>query len=141
MRILFLTTYFQPDVAATGMLVSQLAEDLAEQGHQITVVTSVPHYDINQVWKGYRWKPVYRERRGNMRIYRCRVYVPSHKTNLTGRVLNFLSFHFLSTITACFTGRHDLIFTVPTPLSNGVEAYLLALLNRAPFVYNVQDIL
>ena len=42
MRILFLTMYYKPDSAATGLLMAELAEELAERGHEIIIITSMP---------------------------------------------------------------------------------------------------
>jgi glycosyltransferase involved in cell wall biosynthesis len=39
-RVLFINRFFYPDVSATSRLLTQLTEDLSEQGHDITVITS-----------------------------------------------------------------------------------------------------
>ena len=68
MRILFLSTYFRPDVASTGVIMTTLAEEFVARGHEVTVVTSVPHYGTNQVWPEYSKKLVYSERRQGCRF-------------------------------------------------------------------------
>ncbi len=40
MRILFLNQYYIPDVAATGQLLADVAEELAAQGHEAHVICS-----------------------------------------------------------------------------------------------------
>jgi len=140
MRILFITTYFQPDIASTGVLMTQLAEELARLGHRITVLTSVPHYDINRIWDGYRGRIIARERRGNLDIYRLYLYVPSEKRGGMGRLVSYGSFNALSAMVGVAVGRHDVVFTPSPPLTNGVVADLLGRIWRSPFVYNVQDI-
>ena len=70
MRILFLTMYYQPDTAATGILMAELAEELAEQGHDVRVVTSMPHYSTNSIWKEYRGKFWTREWQGKILVQR-----------------------------------------------------------------------
>ncbi|MDQ2800277.1 MAG: glycosyltransferase WbuB, partial [Armatimonadota bacterium] len=67
MRILFLTMYYKPDSAATGLLMAELAEELAEQGHEITVITSMPHYTTNSIWKEYRGRFWIREQQGKIK--------------------------------------------------------------------------
>ena len=40
MKILFVNQFYWPDVAATAQLMVDLCEDLARQGHDITVLCS-----------------------------------------------------------------------------------------------------
>ncbi len=140
MRILLLSTYFQPDIASTGVLMTQLAEELAALGHQITVVTSLPHYATNRIWDEYRGRLFVREQRGDLDVRRVYLYVPQRKESLFGRLLNYASFNLLSTLAGALAGPHDVILAPSPPLTNGVAAYLIGRLRGAPFVYNVQDI-
>jgi len=140
MRILLLSTYFQPDVASTGVLMTQLAEELAQLGHQITVITSMPHYDTNCIWEEYRGKLVQHDRHGPIDVYRLYLYVPNQKGRSLGRMLNYATFNTLSTISGTLLGRHDVILVPSPPLTNGLSADLISRVRRIPFVYNVQDI-
>lgn len=140
MRILFLSTYFQPDIASTGVLMTQLAEELVQLGHQITVITTMPHYDINRIWDEYRGKLIRHDRHGRIDVYRLYVYVPKHKRGFMGRLFNYTTFNVLSAVTGMLVGRHDIIFVPSPPLTNGLSADLIARFWRIPFIYNVQDI-
>src|SRR6185503_10069079 len=44
-RILLHTLVFPPDGVSTSTLLSELAQDLQFKGHQITVLTTLPHYN------------------------------------------------------------------------------------------------
>ncbi len=140
MRILFLTTYFRPESATNAILMTLLAEELAERGHQITIVTGMPHYDNNRVENAYRGKLYKREPYGKLDVRRVYLYVPSKKTSIVGRLLNYISFNVTSTIALLATRRQDILFAPSPPLTNGVTAWLASRLKRIPFVYNVQDI-
>lgn len=140
MRILLLSTYFRPDIASTGMLMTQLAEELSRLGHQIVVVTSMPHYDTNRIWDEYRGRLLVCERQGPLDVRRVYLYVPQHKENLLGRLLNYVSFNLLSTAVGTLAGQCDVVMVPSPPLTNGVAAFLISRLRRVPFVYNVQDI-
>ena len=48
MRITLLTTYFAPEVSSVTHLLSDLAEDLALQGHQVTVVANRPNRGLSE---------------------------------------------------------------------------------------------
>lgn len=140
MRILLLTTYFRPDITANAVLMTQLAEDLAAIGHQVTVITSMPHYDTNRIWDAYRGRLYVRERWGNLDVRHVYLYVPPRKERLLGRIVSHASFNVLSTLVGVLAGQHDVILAPSPPLTNGIAAYLIGRLYGTPFVYNVQDI-
>ena len=54
MRILFLVVQFPPDVNSTGLLMAQVCESLLDRGHDVSVITSFPHYEKFRVWDEYR---------------------------------------------------------------------------------------
>jgi colanic acid biosynthesis glycosyl transferase WcaI len=140
MRILLLTTYFRPESAANAVLMTQLAEELTEQGHRVTVITAMPHYDKNRIWDEYRGRLWMRERRGEINIHRVYIYVPPHKTSLVGRLLNYASFNLLSTLAGLMAGKHDVLLVPSPPLTNGVFGFVISRLRGMPFIYNVQDL-
>ncbi len=140
MRILLLTTYFRPDVASTGVIMSTLAEQFVARGHEVTVLASVPHYDGNRVWPEFSRRWVYREESSGIRIFRLYTYVARDRANVAQRILSYGAFHLLSLLKGATLRNHDVILAPSPPLSNGVIADLLARMHRIPFVYNVQDI-
>ena len=142
MRILFLTMYYQPDSAATGILMAELAEELALHGHDVRVITSMPHYSTNAIWPEYRGKWWKRERQGAILVHRVWSYVPVHKDKLLPRFFSYLSFTLLSALAGLLMPRPDVIVTPSPspPLTNGISAYLLGRLRGVPFISNIQDI-
>lgn len=140
MRILLLSLYFEPDLAANAVIMTKLAQELSRLGHQVTVVTAFPHYDTNRIWETYRGALVRGEERDDMRIYRVYLYVPRRKERILGRLLNYISFNFLSTVVGLLSGRHDVVLAPSPPLTIGLSAYVISRLRRIPYTYNVQDI-
>jgi colanic acid biosynthesis glycosyl transferase WcaI len=140
MRILILTTYYRPDVAANGVIMSALADEFVASGHEVTVLTTVPHYDVSRVWPEYSRKLTYSEFAGPVRIYRLYTYVAQDKANIAQRILAYGTFHLLSLFKAMILPKHDVLLVPSPPLSNGVVADLLGRMRGIPFVYNVQDI-
>ncbi len=142
MRILFLTMYYKPDSAATGILMAELAEELALSGHDIRVITSMPHYSTNSIWPEYKGKWFSRERQGQILVHRVWSYVPVHKDRLLPRFFSYLSFTLLSALAGLLMPRPDVIVTPSPspPLTNGISAYLLGRLRDVPFIANIQDI-
>ncbi len=140
MRILFLTTYFSPDISANGSLMFQLAEDLSKLGHKVGVITSFPHYAESRITDAYRGRLWVKEDVKGMRIDRLYVYVPKRKSSLFGRLANYGTWNFMSTSAGLLAGQYDVLFVPSPPLTNGLSGYFLDKLMGMPFVYNVQDI-
>lgn len=140
MKILLLTTYFPPDVAATGVVMATLAKELVRFGHRITVVTSMPHYDINRVWNDYRGTLLKHDRDDHIDVYRLRIYVPDHRGRFLGLALSYATFNLLALAIGLRVGCADVVLSLSPPLTNGLTADLIARARRIPFVYNVQDI-
>jgi colanic acid biosynthesis glycosyl transferase WcaI len=140
MRILLLSTYFRPDVASTGVIMTKLAEEFVGKGHEVTVVTSVPHYDTEQV-RPKRWKKgACRELRDGIQIYRVRICAADDRSSVARRILSYGTFGLFSAFRGVTLPQHDVILVPSPPLSNGVIGDFLSRLRRVPFVYNVQDI-
>lgn len=140
MKILLITMYFAPDSGANANIITELADGLAEKGHQITVVCAFPHYTQNRIDEAYRGKLVQHHQRGTISVYSTYIYVPQNKTSLFGRLLNYVSFNFFSTLVGLWAGRFDVILTPSPPLTIGLTAWVISRLKRIPYIYNVQDI-
>jgi len=150
MRILIVNIYFHPDPTGTGWVLTELARDLAAQGHAVTVITSVPHYalptlpesgDVGRpLVAGTERRSLWREEwLDGIRVIRTAVYVPRRKSFWT-RVLNYTTFSVLALAAGLKCGAQDVILCTSPPLSIGVSAWLLSRFKRTPFVFNVQDI-
>lgn len=140
MRILLLTTYFRPDVASNGVIMGTLADEFVARGHEVTVLTSVPHYGSNRIWTEFSGKLCFTEQTPGMRIHRLYTYVARDRANIFSRILSYGSFSALSTAWGAVLPKYDVILAPSPPLSNGVIADLLGRFRGTPFVYNVQDI-
>ncbi|MFN0085573.1 MAG: glycosyltransferase family 4 protein [Blastocatellia bacterium] len=140
MNILVISLYYEPDrCQSNGPIIRALCEDWAEAGHEVTVLTSFPHYSRDAVWPEYRGRWFQRDRVGKVRVIRSYIFVPRTRSTL-GRILNYLSFNLSSTLAGLATGPQDIVFVMSPPLTIGVTGFLLGRLKRAPFCYNLQDI-
>lgn len=119
---------------------TQLAEELAANGHEITVITSMPHYSTNRIWDEYRGKLWIKNEENGLTVHRVYLHVPEQKTNLLGRLFGYISFNLFSLIAALRVGKHDAVFVPSPPLTNGLTGYIVKLAHRCKFIYNVQDI-
>ena len=140
MKILVVSLYYEPDrCQSNGPIIRALCEDWAEAGHEVTVLTSFPHYNCDKVWPEYRGRLFERDRIGGVNVIRSYIFVPRKRSSWQ-RILNYLSFNISSTFAGLFSGKQDVVFAMSPPLTIGLTAYVLGLLKRIPYSYNLQDI-
>jgi colanic acid biosynthesis glycosyl transferase WcaI len=140
MRILLPIIQFPPDVNSTGLLMAQLCEGLAACGHEISVITSFPHYENFRIWDEYKGKLIERSKYQDVDVTRLYVYAAGKKS-MVNRLLSYLTFNALAGITGGFSRRRwDVILCPNGSFFTGVTAWLVGKLKGAPFIYNVQDL-
>src|SRR6267143_880108 len=108
MNILLLNQCFYPDVAATGQYLTDLAIELAERGHSVTVVTSNRGYDDparrfphRETWRG-------------IKIIRLWSLSPG-KEKRWQRALNFGSFLFACALRLLLLTKFDAVLALTSP--------------------------
>ncbi|MEM7276436.1 MAG: glycosyltransferase family 4 protein, partial [Actinomycetota bacterium] len=140
MKLLLFCPHFRPDLhAATGEVMTELVEALAERGHEITVVTSLPWYRGHRVdpeWRGRPWRT---ERTDWGRIVRVWPF-PTDKTNIPARAVGFAGMTSLAAMLGLTVGRHDLVMAMSPPVFLGDAAWLVARRHGVPLVFNIQDV-
>ena len=141
MRTLLLIIQFPPDVNSTGILMSQVAKGLMTRGHDMSVITSFPHYEQFRVWESYRGKWRERTREQGMDVTRVPVFANGKKQNMNYRLLSYLSFNALAALTNFLRReKYDVILCTNGSFFTGVAAYTSGGIKGTPFVYNVQDL-
>jgi len=140
MNLLVICPHYAPDVAPTGEVMTAVVEALAARGHRVHVVTSLPWYrlhDVEPEWRGRWWRT---EATEWGRITRLHPF-PTDKTNIAARAVGFAGFTGASLVAAaCTRGRPDAVMVMSPPLPLGVTGWIAALLRRAPWVFNIQDV-
>jgi colanic acid biosynthesis glycosyl transferase WcaI len=140
MRVLLLSNYYYPETVGAGIWVTQLAQDLKELGHEVTVVTSFPSYPLGRIFSSSRNCFAQRETVGGVEIIRTFTYATSSKS-FWCRVAGFGAFC-LSAAPAYLRWRRsvDVVYAILPPLPLGVSAWVIAKASGARLVINVQDI-
>jgi colanic acid biosynthesis glycosyl transferase WcaI len=144
-RILILTLVFSPDGVSTAALLTELAIELRRRGHDITVITTTPHYNfdadarqrqpLERKWGGW----LYRSEVAGIPVLHAKVRTKGKR--VISRIFDYLRFHVVGTLAAVFqAGPYDVVLAPTPPLTIGLHAWLLARLRRARFVYNVQEL-
>lgn len=144
-NVLILSLVFPPDSVSTGEIMADLARDLRDRGHRVTVLTTVPHYNPDasalaaQPLRRFWGRLLQRSDYHGISVYHARI--PAKSPSVLGRILGWLGFHLVSTLAGVVTvPKPDVILAPSPPLSIGVSAWIIALVRRARFVYNVQEI-
>jgi colanic acid biosynthesis glycosyl transferase WcaI len=144
-HVLLLTLVFPPDGVSTAEIVGSLALDLRDRGHSVTVITTTPHYNRDQTALARQpletvWRPLLqRSSFDGIPVYHVRV--PRKTRSVPKRLLAWTIFHVVSTIVSLWRPRRPSLIVAPSPpLTMGVNAWVIGLLKRCPFIYNVQEI-
>jgi hypothetical protein len=139
MRIGLICQYFPPEVAPIGLMVSELAQDLAKAGNEVTIFTGFPNHPLGLVFTGYHCQLGGQKERlsDGVIVLRNWLYTTSSKSFLP-RVLNYVSYA-LSTLISAVIHKQDIYLIISPPLSNFFIGIMLRLLGRR-YVLNVQDI-
>lgn len=141
MRILLVGINYVPEVTGIGPYNSELAEYLASEGHDVSVLTAFPWYPYWRIDPAYRrTRPFLVETINGVRVIRSPILLPATRQTTFRRIVFDSSFA-LSVLPASATiGGLDVVLCVCPPLQLGVTAWLIARARRARFIVHLQDI-
>lgn len=119
---------------------AQVFEDLAKKGHEISVITTFPHYEGFRTWPQHRRKLRQTDDYKGMTVTRVYSYTSGTKT-MRRRLLNYLSFNVMAIFGGLFRRKgFDLVFCTNGSFFSGLSGWLIARARRAKVVYNLQDL-
>lgn len=138
MKILVVSQYFWPE----NFRINDLAQELVQRGHSVTVLTGIPNYPAGSVFDAYRQNPKAFGHYGGAKVWR--VPMLARGQGAARLFFNYLSF----VIGACLCGpwrlrgqQADVIFVFePSPVTVGLPAVLLGRLKCAPVVFWALDL-
>ncbi len=139
-----LCPHFEPDTAPTGTVMTRIVRELAELGHELHVVTSLPWYADHAVAPGWGGRWIRTETTAWGSITRVHPFPGADKSNLLRRAVGFLGFSALAGVAGLRAGgwfrRVDVVFAMSPPLTLGPTGWLVGLFRRAPLLFNIQDV-
>jgi glycosyltransferase involved in cell wall biosynthesis len=138
LNILLLSRYFFPEIGTAANLFYELAKGLSSNGHNVTVVTNFPWYNVKAIPEKYRGKVYMKEIIDGIEVIRIRFPIVGSKKIKLG--IGHLTAPITSFLGGLLSKKHDIIFIYSPPLFMGLTGWLLTLLKKVPFVLNVQDI-
>lgn len=141
MRVLLIHQYFLEDNDGGGSRWNEISRFWQQEGHDITVVAGMVHYMGNRPAK-YQNKYFHQEtNRDGVKVIRCHVS-ESYNKSFLGRLWAYFSFTFSSIWGGLYytKGKYDVIVVTSPPLFVGITAYVLSVLKRTPFVFEIRDL-
>ena len=139
MKILLFTAYFPPDTGSAAHLFYEFGTELVSRGYKVSVITSLPGYHTQGNLNQYKRKLWLREKVAGIDVIR----VPSLRLPpqfMLGRALWQFSLAATILLAGLFVSKHDLAVVYSPPLTIGLSAWVLRMIKRIPFVFNVQDL-
>lgn len=142
MRILIQGINYAPELTGIGKYTGEMAVQLAEQGHEVTVITAPPYYPDWKIRKDYKGKGWLVEYSNGVRIFRVPLYVP-RRVNALKRILHEFSF-LLATIPVwlqfTFGKKFDVVFSIAPPFHLGFLPLIYGKLRNVPVESHIQDL-
>jgi glycosyltransferase involved in cell wall biosynthesis len=134
-HILILTQFYHPDIAATGQVLTQLAEDIAmENEYKVKVLTGQPSYHSE-----YKEKYAKKEIVNNVEIIRTNYFRFNKKSNL-GRLFGFFSFFISTVLKLPFVGKFDTVIIVSNPPMLPIIGYFLKKIRKVKYIFLLHDL-
>jgi len=138
MRILVVTLLYTPDGGPSAPLFGMLCENLANLGHEISVIAAVPHYPTGQVPPEYRRGWIQRSQENGVNVIRVRI--PSvNRSRFLMRSLQFLAYQVGATW-AGLCEQYDVVLVTNPAIESGLPFAVLATLRRKPSIFSVHDV-
>jgi colanic acid biosynthesis glycosyl transferase WcaI len=139
-RILIYSINYFPELTGIGKYNGEMAEWLANHGHEVVVITAPPYYPWWQVQQPYRSWIFRTELIKNVKVHRCPLWVPRRLRGVK-RLLHLFSFALTSIplLLVQLFKRPDIIIVLEPTLFCAPAALCLAFLSGARTWLHVQD--
>ena len=143
-RVLLVSVVYEPDMVSTAGIVAGLARGLRDLGHEVSVLTSVPHYNpqAGPAGASYRTgflKPYTYAEEDGVHVVRC--FSPQKSGRTAARLWGFAVFHATAALAALrFFRRSQVTIVVSPPLTLALLAFLLRVLGNTKVIYNAQEL-
>lgn len=143
-NVVILSLIFSPDNVSTAQIMAGLAEDLKKGDCGVKVVSTTPHFhrdpslEAEQPLRWAFWPFVKKSDYHGVRVYH--VPMPDKSIWPPLRLLSWIWFHIVSTFVCLFVGKIDVLIACTPPLTIGLGAWLVGVLKRCRYVFNVQEV-
>ena len=140
MNIVYLCHYFSPEISAPSARLNDLCSIWVTRGHSVTVVTGFPNHPTGVLRREDRRKLWAEERMNGIRVLRNWLYATPNEGFLR-KTLGHLSFMVTAVLFGLpRLGKTDVIIASSPTFFSVVSAWLMAVVKRVPFVFEVRDL-
>ena len=143
MKILLIHQYYLEKNDGGGSRWNEMTKFWAEQGHDITVLAGMVHYNSGKKNQKYKRKYFSDQKNFDNKIRVIRSHVSeAYNVNFIGRLWAYFSFVFSSIWAGLFYARekYDFIIVTSPPLFVGITSYVLSFFKKIPFVFEIRDL-
>lgn len=140
MNLVVVTPHFAPDVAPTGSVMTRIVHELAELGHAIEVITSLPWYRDHAVEPAFEGKLIRHEDIRWGRITRLHPFPAPDKRAFIHRAAAFAGFSAIGAAVGARGPKVDAVLAVSPPLTLGLTGWAIARARGGALVFNIQDV-
>lgn len=138
MEILIVTPHFYPE----NFRINDLAKELNNRSHSITVLTAIPDYPKGKYYTGYGLLKNNRENYNGVKVYRAPI-IPRGSGTRIRLALNYFSF-IIGSLFSCISllrKNFDIILVfAPSPITVCIPAIIIKKIKGIPICLWVQDL-
>jgi glycosyltransferase involved in cell wall biosynthesis len=139
MKILFLSHYFPPEVNAPATRTYEHCRRWVELGHEVTVVSCVPHHPMGKAYPGYSNKWIQTEYKDGIKAIKVLTYITANE-GFVKRTWNYVFFMIMAVLVAPFLPRADMVISTSPQFFNGLAGYFVSRIKRCPWVLEIRDL-
>jgi glycosyltransferase involved in cell wall biosynthesis len=139
MRILFLSHYFPPEVNAPATRTYEHCKKWMEMGHEVTVVSCVPHHPMGEAYPGYKNKLVHIDYKDGIKAIKILTYITANEGFLK-RTFNYVFYMVMAILVAPFLSKADVVISTSPQFFNGLAGYFVSRIKRAPWLLEIRDL-
>jgi colanic acid biosynthesis glycosyl transferase WcaI len=138
MNILIVTPYYSPDLGPSGPMFALLSTALLQLGHQVTIISMVPHYPSGQVLASYKtWRIKGTVENG---IEVIRIPIPSlDRENFFKRIIQFFIYQIGATL-ATINRKFDCTIISNPFFCSLFPLFWHSIIRKTPTIYSIYDV-
>lgn len=133
MNILLISMWYYPEPVGKP---HDLAQELVNRGHQVTVITGFPNYPSGHLYNGFHFRLIVRDTIDGVRVLRIGHIIDRSRSAIR-RILSYTSFSLSAiVIGALLIEKPDIIWTYQI----GLPGVAIAAIKSARLIHEVQDL-
>ncbi|HSB95460.1 MAG TPA: glycosyltransferase family 4 protein [Spongiibacteraceae bacterium] len=139
MKILFLSHYFPPEVNAPATRTYEHCRRWVELGHEVTVISCVPHHPMGKAYPGYRNRLIQTENKDGIRAIKVLTYITANE-GFFKRTLNYVFYMLMTIVVAPFLPRADIVISTSPQFFNGLAGFFVSRIKRCAWILEIRDL-